>query len=206
MLKQFQQATWKVVDLVNSPRKAQKITRSAVASRVIFDQYLDAVKVMDRKCFCAGSQSEMSMRVGGGKFMINPSGISFSLLDKEELLFPGIEKISSDLESELPKHVVWHQMIYQHTSASVALLCQPQNLMAVAVEKKLPPLGILKDADTLISRLALEEKFEGESLKEENGMRLIPFIGVLLWGQTLAQLIDRVEILERVCAISILSD
>ena len=203
MLKQFQRATWKVVDLVNSPRKAQKITRSAFASRVIFDQYFDAAKVVDRKDFCAGSLSEMSMRVGGGKFMINPLDISFGFLDKEALLFPGIEKISPDMESELPKHAAWHQMIYKNTSAAAALLCQPQNLMTVAARKQLPPPGILKDADALIKQLVLEEQIEEDSIEEKNGMRLIPFIGIFLWGQTLAQLIDRVEILERVCAISI---
>lgn len=205
MLKRFQQATWKVVNLVNSPRKAQKITRSAVASRVIFDQYLDAVKILDARYFCAGSLSEMSMRVGGGKFMINPTGIPFSLLDKESLIFPGIEKISQDMEPELARHTDWHRMIYKHSNATVVLLCQPQSLMTAAAGKQLPPPGILKDADDLVKQLIIvpQEKFTEESIKEENGMRLIPSVGILLWGQTLAQLIDRVEILERLCAISI---
>jgi len=208
MLKRFQQATWKVVNLVNSPRKAQKITRSAVASRVIFDQYLDAVKIMDARHFCAGSLSELSMRVGGGKFMINPAGIPFSLVDKESLIFPGIEKISQDMAADLPRHADWHQMIYMHTNAAAVLLCQPQNLMVVAVKNTKPSPGILKDADDLIGQLIIvpQEKFVEENIKEETGMRLVPSVGILLWGQTLAQLIDRVEILERVCAISILND
>ena len=208
MLKQFQQATWKVVNLVNSPRKAQKITRNAVASRVIFDYYLAAVKIIDAKQFCAGSLTEMSVRVSGGKFMVNPSGIPFNLLNTESLLFAGIEKVIPGSETELPKHAAWHQMIYKNTSAEAVLLCQPKNLMAVVNKKQEIPQGILKDADALIEQIILfsEERIKEENIKSNDGILVIPFVGILLWGQTLAQLIDQVEMLERVCAISLLSD
>ena len=208
MLKQFQQATWKVVNLVNSPNKAQKITRNAVASRVIFDQYMAAVKTVDAKQFCAGSLTEMSVRVGGGKFMVNPCGIPFDLLNTESLLFAGIDKLIPNLETGLPKHAGWHQMIYKSTAAEAVLLCQPKNLMAVVNKRQKIPQGILKDADALIAQIIpfSEEKIKEENIKGDDGILMIPSVGILLWGQTLAQLINQVEMLERICAISLLSD
>ncbi len=203
MLKQFQRATWKIVDLVNSPRKTQKITRNAVASRVIFDQYLVAAGIVDARGFCAGSLAEMSMRVAGGKFLINPSGVPLSLLDEETLLFAGVEKIPQDEELALVRHATWHQHIYQHSSAAAVLLCQPRHVMAILNKRQIPPQGILRDADALIKRLKLipQDKVNEENIKKEDEMWLIPSSGVILWGKTLAQLVDRVEMLESVCAI-----
>jgi ribulose-5-phosphate 4-epimerase/fuculose-1-phosphate aldolase len=206
MLKQFQRATWKVVDLVNSPRKTQKITRSAVASRVIFNQFLGAARIADGKNYFAGSLGEMSMRASGGKILINSKNIPFSMLDEETLLLAGSKQGQPDEELELPNHIDWHRLVYQYSEAAAVMLCQPRYLMYLANRLESPSKGILKDADALIAQLAItpETKITEESIRTGSDILLIPFIGVLLWGQTLAQLIDRLEILERVCAISAL--
>lgn len=208
MLKQFQRATWKIVDLVNSPRKTQKITRNAVASRVIFDQYLVAAGIVDARGFCAGSLAEMSMRVSGGKFLINPPGIPLSLLDEETLLFSGMEKIPQEEEQALVRHAAWHQHIYRSTTAAAVLLCQPRSLMAVLNRQQVPRRGILKDADALIERVKLipEDGVSEERINKADEIWLIPFSGVLLWGKSPGQLIERVEVLESVCAIAALQD
>ncbi|HOJ01457.1 MAG TPA: class II aldolase/adducin family protein [Anaerolineaceae bacterium] len=206
MLKRLQRAMWKVVDLVNSPRKTQKITRSAVASRVIFERYLAAARVVDAKRFCAGSLAEMSMRVGGGKLMINAPDIPFGLLDVEALLFTGIEQQPHDQELMLPKHTAWHQQIYRYSAATTVLLCQPHFLMVLTNRNQLPPKGILSDADALIERVKLipASYIDGEWVEDSNEIWLVPSVGVLSAGQTLEQNIDRVEILESVCAMAVL--
>jgi len=141
--------------------------------------------------------------VGGGKFLINPPGIPLGLLNEETLLFAGVQKMPQDEELALVRHVTWHQHIYQHSTADAVLLCQPRYLMAVLNKRQIPPQGILRDADALIKRVKLipEDGVNEENIKKEDEMWLIPSIGVLLWGETLEQLVDRVEMLESVSAI-----
>lgn len=133
MLKQFQEITWKVVNLVNPPTRTQRITRNAVVSRVILKEFMEAAVIMDNKNFFAGTCGEISLRTSGGKFIITPREIPICRINEESLLVETIEKETNVKNENLPLHTQWHREIYKNTNARAVVLCQPLYLSLIHI-------------------------------------------------------------------------
>lgn len=204
MFKQFQQLTLRVVDLVNSPRKTQRIMRDAAVSRVILRDFYEALKLMDNKGFFAGRLSEASLRGSGGKFLVTPAGKPFGLLSEKEMLAVAITGKEETLPG-LPQHIDWHREIYRQTNANVVMLCQPVYACLLAQKGRLPASDIFLDNEDFTGSMKVLKHADlnlAGNLQDES-MFLIKGIGVLIWGTSLHELIGQLEILERMCRIDL---
>lgn len=207
MFKQFQQLTLRVVDLVNSPRKTQRIMRDVAVSRVVLRDFYEALKLMDNKGFLAGGLSEASLRGSGGKFLITPADIPIGILKEKEMLAIAIVGKEERLPG-LPKHAAWHREVYEKTKANAVMLCQPVHACLLAGRGKLPKKGFLTDADAVLeeSQFMPAGEFKLEENMPDDFLLLIEGVGVLAWGQSLNTLLARVEVFEKLCEIQIRSD
>lgn len=205
MFKQFQRLMLRVVDLVNSPRKTQRIMRDAVVSRVILRDFYEAQKWMDSKGFFAGGLSEASLRVSGGKFLITPVDVPIGLLKENEMLTATITGKENEAHPDLPRHIDWHRMIYQHTCANAVILCQPVYACLMTQKEELQDCGILSDLDAVLGKIQIVEN-DNMNLGEDSpddSLLLVKGIGIVGWGQSLCSLLSRVEVLERMCELTI---
>ncbi len=205
MLKQFQKITWSVVNLVSPPTKTQRITRNAVVSRVILKEFIEAALIMDNKGFFAGTCGEISLRTNGGKFIIIPREIPICKMNEESLLVETIEKEIDAKNENLPLHAQWHRAIYNNSNANAVVLCQLPWATVLANRMQKPKRDTLVDANKLLDSIDfidLKNIDLNSTLNEEQTL-FIQSIGILAWSHLLNDLINRMEILERLCEISI---
>jgi ribulose-5-phosphate 4-epimerase/fuculose-1-phosphate aldolase len=205
MFKQFQQLTWKVVDLVNSPQKTQRITRNAIVSRVILKEFIETAMMMDRKGFFAGSFGEISLRTNGGKFLITPRDMSICRINEETIRIAAIEKESDAANENLPLHTQWHREIYRNSNANAVVLCQPPFATVLANKMQKPAQDLLVDAKKLLDStdFVIPEDVALKNKLDEEYTLFIQSIGILVWGKSLDDLLNRSGILERLSAISL---
>ena len=203
MFKQFSKIAWKVIDVVNTPSRTQRITRTAVVSRVILKDYMDSVKIMEQKGIFAGSLGEVSLRVSGGKFLINPRKIPLSFINDEMLLFEGYDKETYMKTEEQPVHIDWHRMVYHSSMASAVVLCQPAHATLIANSQKELRNDILIDGKNIseMAKFALPEEMSEMKHLPDESIFFVKTIGILCWGKTIHDLFDRILILDRLCEI-----
>ena len=204
MLKQFQKITWSVVNLVSPTTKTQRITRNAVVSRVILKEFVEATLIMDNKGFFAGTFGEVSLRTSGGKFIITPKEIPLSKLNEESLLIESVEKEIDPKNENLPFHIHWHRAIYSNSDANAVVLCQLPWATVLANRMQKPEPDILVDANKLLDSVDIVnlKDIDLNNKLNETHTLFIRSVGLLAWGQSMNDLINRMEILERLSEIS----
>ncbi|MHB8808086.1 MAG: class II aldolase/adducin family protein, partial [Anaerolineaceae bacterium] len=203
-LKQFQKITWKVVNVVSPPTKTQRITRNAVVSRVILKEFIEAALIMDNKGFFAGTCGEVSLRTSGGKFIITLREIPICRLNEESILVETIEKEIDAKNENLPLHIQWHRAVYNNSNANAVVLCQLPWATVLANRMQKPKQDILMDANKLLDSVDMAnlENINLNNKLDEEHTFFIQSVGILAWGQSLNDLINRMEILERLSEIS----
>ena len=203
MFKSFQDLVNKIVNSINSPSRIQKTTRNAVASRVVLINYCEDVRLADQHGFFAGSLGEYSMRLAGGKFIINPSNSPITRLTEENILVAAIQRDMVVSETLPARHIEWHRMIYEKTSAKMVMICQPNAVCILANQTRKPPRGILNDTDEVLDSVVCTEpsdkQLSDHLIKYQT--LLIKGIGVLSWGSTFEELFDRIAIITRLSEI-----
>ncbi len=207
MFKDFQQLTIKIVDLVNSPRKTQRIIRDATVPRMILKDFIESVKAMDAKGFLLGSFSEVSLRAKGGKLVITPENLPMNRMTEELLLTAAIHPDIVNQQISFPKHIDWHRMIYLKSEANAVVLCQPAFTYIFASKMQLPAKDVITEAAEMIDSIKCMKStdlcFDKDDNLGEEGTLLIHSVGILAWGKNLDDVFSRIEVLERICKIQI---
>lgn len=208
MFKDFQQLTIKIVELVNSPRKTQRIIRDATVPRVILKDFVDTIKLLAEAGLLVGSLSEVSLRTKGGKFLITPNDLSIRKITEESLLTAAINPDTINQITNLPRHLDWHREIYSKSKANAVVLCQPIFSCIAANRIQKPGKNIFTDADEIIDmmRLSKGEKVNFQEGLNSDGILLIQSVGILAWGKNPGIVLSRLETLERICQIEIESN
>lgn len=207
MFREIQQFTLKIVDLVNSPSKTQRIIRDATVPRMILKEFSAVSRILDTKGFFAGSLSEISLRTSGGKMLVTPGGKPICRVTEESGLTSAIDGGGKGGEMNLPGHIEWHRGIYQHSMANAVVLCQPVFACIMSRQGREPEKDIFINANELleITKCVKVQDIHFDEGVGDQGVLLIDSVGVLTWGSDLDTLIARIEILERFCEISIAS-
>jgi ribulose-5-phosphate 4-epimerase/fuculose-1-phosphate aldolase len=207
MLKNFQQLTIRIVDLVNSPRKTQRIIRNATVQRAILKDFCEALRSMNERGFLVGSLSEVSQRANGGRILITPSNIPISRITEESVLTIAINRGENENSLNLPKHIDWHRSIYKTSNANSVILCQPVYACIVGKKMQVPNKNVLADAADLLKEV---EVIKGGNINnkiesKEEGALLISSVGVLAWGKDINSVMLQIEAIEKICEIEIIS-
>ncbi len=204
----MQQLTIKIVDLVNSPRKTQRIMRNATIPHMILKDFVDAANLMSERGFLIGCLSEISLRASGGKLLITPRESGPGRLSEENLLTVAIGHEAADEHLSLPRHIDWHRAIYANSAANCAALCQPVFASLAAARMRKPAEDVLLDAAEILkmTQCVKSTDIDLDENMEDEGILLIQAVGVLAWDKDLDAVLARIDTLERVCEIMVRSE
>ena len=203
MLKGFQRLSLKIVGLVNSPGKTQRIIRDAAVSRMILKDFFEVIQIMDAKRYFAGAMGEVSLRASGGTMLISSRGIPMARLAEEGLLPINTQGGRNLTGKDLPSHAEWHHMIYAKSAAGYAVLCQPAYACIAAESGQLPAKQILVGVEERLGDMHLgnpDELLPAGKLGNK-GTWLVNGVGVFAWGENLNEILARLDLLERWCEI-----
>jgi ribulose-5-phosphate 4-epimerase/fuculose-1-phosphate aldolase len=207
MFKDFQQLTIKIVNLVNSPRKTQRIIRNTTVPRMILKNFVEIIRLMETRQIFLGSLSEISIRTSGGKMLVTPKDLPTSRISEESLLSTAINPDTAVSIPDLPEHIDWHRLIYSKSEANAIVLCQPVFSCILAERMQTPNKTVLAEAGKIIDlvRCVKMEEVQLDQKVENECILLIRSIGVLAWGKELDSVLSRIETVERICEIEIRS-
>jgi hypothetical protein len=129
------------------------------------------------------------------------------LLDEETLLFSGMEKIPQRGRAGTGQACSLASNIYRSTTAAAVLLCLAAFLMAV-LNRQQVLAGDIEGCRRLIERCEIDPGRRGQRRKDQQSGRdmVDPIQRCIVVGKSPGQLIERVEVLESVCAIAALQD
>ena len=206
-MKQFQQLTLRIVDLVNSPRKTQRIIRETTVPRMVLQDIIDSIRILDSKGFLVCSLSEISLRSGGGKMLITPAGIPFGRISEEGLYSVNINNTSRSEEGlNTPHYLDWHREIYKRSTANVVLLCQPTYASIMANRMQQPDTDIISISKNILGSVKNIDglAFHDDQPIDNSSTVLIKSVGILAWGDNMNEVTSRMEVLEKLCEISVI--
>lgn len=207
MLDGFKRATWKSVELVNSQGKMDKRARAAMAPRGIVKQYLEECQRAQKQGLLLGILSEASLRLPGGKMLINLAGSSLERLREEDLCFTSLEKDYAYSGNQPAVHSELHRTIYVlFPDVNAVLLCHPENAVLCASRKILPNADELIDLKSFARGIQWLEKPEaliGEKITGAHSA-LVRGTGLFVWAKNLTEVVDHAAMIERMAKYSLI--
>lgn len=205
LLKAYQRLTLGIVHLVNAPRSSEARLREAVAPRAVQSALCEGAHLAVERGLAAGTLAEISLRLRGGKLLINSAGAWLARLAGSDLAVVSIQQEWTAADTAPARHVAWHRAIYAATDAAAVVLCQPAAAMVIANTRTQLDPACLRDAPTATDGLiwAAPETEAIRLMAARNRVLLIPGYGMLAWGESVTDALARAETANHWCAISL---
>ncbi len=119
-------------------------------------QICETGRRMYAKGFVAANDGNISVRLGGGRYLCTPTGVSKGFLKPEDLAV--VNDAGKQLSGPLPRtsEVLLHLEIY-HELPEVSAVCHahPPHATAFAVAGIAPPVGVLPEVEILLGPVPL---------------------------------------------------
>lgn len=201
ILTAYKNITLAIVNMVNAPRSSsynqylQKILLKPAQQK----QFIDTAKMITDHGLALGVLGELSVRLTAQQLVITAQGSHLAHLSESDLVTCSISP-GKPGEAAAP-HLDWHRLIYRETPAESVLLCHPPYALTLANAAKLPLQEIAPEMReaiggvTLIKAPDLSEATLAESARQNHAI-LLPQQGALIWGDSIANALSRVEALE----------
>jgi ribulose-5-phosphate 4-epimerase/fuculose-1-phosphate aldolase len=193
-----------MVTLVNTQSRVDAKTRDILIPKLLRKTLNEIVGNAEENKLTVGSLSEVSARLQGNRIAVNALNTPFT---KGEVDF-AVLALNSDkiMTSLMPsRHLSWHQLVYAHTAASFALLCQPVAAMVMANRMKLPDTQLLADVEEASGGVACALPEDGSliSLLPQHHALLIRGYGLLVWDENSDKILARALSVNRWCEIAL---
>jgi len=201
MLESYKKLTNSIVGFVNSQRKLGKRTQNAIVPRDERVAFIELLRWAFAQNLTLDMFSEASCRLKSGKMLVTVEGTQFSRINEEAM---GIFSLSggSSLESKSPpRHIEWHQAIYQYPTHNAVLYCHPAAALMAAQKETLPDLYGVIDAKPFLGGAAVvKPDLQAIQKSAENAnLLLVPGYGLIAIGANLSEAVTRAEIFSRLC-------
>ncbi len=207
MLAAYKKLTLAIVNLVNAPRgytynqyRNKKLLKPAQQK-----QFIDTAKMVADHHLALGTLGELSLRLSPHQLVINAQDSHLAHLTETDLVtcstLPG-----KPGEAAAP-HLNWHRLIYRETPAEGVLFCHPPYALTLANVTKLPFQEIAPEiwavigGVNLIKPSYLTEANLAEAVQQNHAI-LVPQLGALVWGNSMANALARVDALEFVSQLT----
>lgn len=209
MLAAYKNLVWSVINLVNAPRGR---TYQQQRDRLLLkgqqrQQFIDAAQQITVNRLALGSLAELSLRLSYNTLAITAHYSHLARLTDADI-------VTCPLDTDVPAesaapHLSWHRQIYRHTPAEAVLLAHPPHALALANAGYLPEPELMPAMWAITGDVSLLPATEATSAKlptvhGAHGL-LIPYVGILIWGDSLEDVITRVEALEYVSHLTIIA-
>ncbi|MEZ4589629.1 MAG: class II aldolase/adducin family protein [Chloroflexota bacterium] len=203
MLETYKHLTNSLVRRVNAQRGMNNRLRDAVLPRATRKSFVQMARLAAERQLAVGILAEASQRVPGNKFAITAVHTWFANIEEENLVVAALNENWQLTADQLPAQAEWHRLIYKSTPAQAILLSQPVAATAVANQPKKFTAEILAGAAKSVGGIATcpADATQMSALAGQNRVLLVPNVGVLAWGDSLAQAIALTETVNRMCEI-----
>lgn len=206
MLKGYQRLANNLVGLVNSRERVDRKTRDALAPKRLRESVLATARQAHESGLVAGSLGEVSLRLSGSRMLFASAGTLFSQIEDKHLAIASISTERTSVNKQFPLHLSYHQAAYQNTEAQAVLFSQPAAVLALLAREITLQPELMTDAPGVTGAVSLLTAHEGISEKvRTHGALLIEAKGLLTWGRSLEQALDKAEIIQRWCQVSLLA-
>ena len=200
MFETYSKVTNSLVEMVNSSRGLNRRTRNALVPSEVRKAFKDGAKLAVELSLVIDAVSEMSARLSGGKMMATTAEALFTRMGNEQTGFFSLTTDTSLDQKAPPRHMDWHQSLYDNEEIHWVLYCQSSAILRAANSHTLPDAGVLVDAAELLQAVDFADP-EPEAIGAASvkaSMLLIPQHGLLSWGADVYEAIVKAEILSRV--------
>lgn len=203
MLETYKHLTNSLVRRVNAQRGMNNRLRDAVLPRGVRKSFVQMARLAAERQLAVGILAEASQRVPGNKFAITAVHTWFANLEEDDLVVAALNENWQLTADQLPAQANWHRTIYKNTSAQAILLSQPVAGTAVANQPQKFTPEILAGAASSVGGLATcpADTQQIGVLTGQHQVLLVANVGVLAWGDSLAQAIAITETVNRMCEI-----
>lgn len=209
MLTAYKNLVWSIVNLANSPRGRtyQQQRDQLLLKGPQRQQFIAAARQMTTNRLALGSLAELSIRLSPNTLAITAHHSHLANLTDADI-------ITCPIDTDVPgkaaaPHLSWHRQIYRKTTAQAILLGHPQHALALANAGRLPEPQLMPAMWAAIGHVDLwlapeANPAELPPVHRLHGL-LAPHVGVLVWGNSLEDVINRVEALEYVSQLNIIA-
>ena len=201
MLDAYKKLTNSIVGFVNSQQKLGRRTQNAIVPRDERVTFVESLKWAFVQNLTLDRLSEASFRLKIGKMLATTESTLFSQVTEDAIGIFSLAGQASLEQKAPPRHIGWHQAIYQNQDYDAVLYCHPAAALVMAQKRSLPDMDILMDGNAFLGTAKITEPDAGAILKNagEANLLLIPQYGLISTGSNLAEAITRAVIFNRLC-------
>ncbi len=210
MLAAYKNLTWAIVKLVNAVRG---YTYTQQRDMILLkpeqrSEFIDAAKSVVARQLALGALGELSWRLSTHQIAITGQDCNLACLAKTDIVI--CSTLAGNPSQAAARYVDWHRLIYRQTAAQSVLLCHPKYAFILANMSRLPLPDIAPEMSKMVGQVALltpndlAEANMPEFTSKCNAI-LIPQNGALVWGDSLANTINRAEALEYLSQLTTIS-
>lgn len=211
ILTAYKNITLAIVNMVNAPRGA---TYSQYLQKILLKpaqqkQFIDTAKMITARGLALGALGELSVRLTAQQLVITDPKSHLAHLSENDLVACSI--IPGKPDGVAASHLDWHRLIYRETPAESVLFCHPPYTLILANAAKLPLQEVIPEIGETIGGISLikapdlSEVNLAEAVRQSHAI-LLPQQGVLVWGHSMVDVLNRVEALEFVSQLTALAN
>jgi ribulose-5-phosphate 4-epimerase/fuculose-1-phosphate aldolase len=208
MLAAYRNITLAIVNLVNASRgnRYDQYRNKLYLKAGQREQLFDTAKMIMAHRLSPGMFGELSLRLSAHHLVITARWSHLAHLAETDLVICSTLANSPSGDSAA-LHLNWHRLIYRETQAESVLLCQPPYTLTLINAAKLPLPQIAPEiweavgGVKLINPANISEAHLAEAVRQSHAM-LVPQLGALIWGHSMADLLARAEALEFVSQLT----
>jgi len=210
MLAAYKNITLAIVNLVNASRgnRYDQYRSKLYLKPEQREQLLETAKMIVAHRLAPGTFGELSLRLSPHQLVITAQGSHLAHLTETDLVT--CSTLANKPDGAAALHLNWHRLIYRETQAESVLLCQPPYTLTLINAAKLPLPQLAPEiweavgGVKLIYSADLSEAALVEIVRQNHAV-LVPQLGALVWGHSMANLLTRVEALEFVSQLTVMA-
>ncbi len=180
-------------------RPAVALDGSLIA-RPVRERYKSACQTAASTGVLVDGLSELSLRAGSNQFVISGSQSHFAQMADDQILLANVGgKIAFD--GRFPLHAAWHQAIFQRTEHQAVMITPGVYAAVLAAHRRLPSRDLL-EVNVIVNGVSEAAAPSLSNWLLRGDGLLIPQVGMMVMGESLANCFLLAAQIERWCQIS----
>jgi len=203
MLDAYKKLTNTIVNRVNNIVRPGQ-TLDILAPKKIQKEFIQWINFGFGRQFLLTSVSEVSIRLQKDHFLTHKPGSTLNNLKDEDLVSYSIKVNQFQQDQKLLRHLEWHQLLYQKSTANAVIISHPLNLFSNysrIAESKNENLFMSFDFQP---GLKTSTEKNARNLLIDHRFLLIEGVGLVSWGDQLGKVMSDIEYLNWLCSFDLM--
>lgn len=199
MFESFKRGTNAIVKFVNRAGVNSNRAVAALAPQEERLCFLSSVRFCASQGYSLSPFSEASQRLNKTRFLTLPKGMSFRQADKKDVAIYDLNADAFINPVVAPQNLEIHKLVYRNTENKAVLLFHPKWAFLHFARKRDLDFSVFPALEKQIGSYAVCKAEDLPRFLPTCALVFINNIGALSMGETLAQALERIELLEWIC-------